>query len=67
MGSIVTKNVEPYKIVAGCPAKVIRKRFEEAVVEGLLKSKWWNFSDADLHKFASNFNDPKQFLAEFRK
>ena len=45
MGSIVTKDVEPYTIVAGCPAKVVRKRFDENTIDKLLESKWWNFND----------------------
>lgn len=39
MGSVVTKDVEPYSIVAGCPAKVIKKRFDEEVINRLLVSE----------------------------
>ena len=42
-GSVVTKDVPPYAIVAGVPAKVIRFRFDEAVIERLLKVRWWEF------------------------
>lgn len=42
-GSIVTKDVEPYTIVAGVPAKVIRHRFKEEYVEKLVNLKWWNY------------------------
>ncbi|XPS39419.1 CatB-related O-acetyltransferase [Aliarcobacter butzleri] len=45
MGSIVTKDVEPYTIVAGNPAKVIRKRFNNKIIESLEKSEWWNFNN----------------------
>ncbi len=41
--AIVTRDVPPYAIVAGAPAKVIRWRFEEAIVERLLSSMWWNW------------------------
>jgi virginiamycin A acetyltransferase len=41
--SIVTKNVEPYTIVAGNPAHLIRKRFTEDVIEKLLQVKWWDW------------------------
>lgn len=41
-GAVVTKDVEPYSIVAGVPAKIIRYRFEKNVIETLLKSQWWN-------------------------
>jgi acetyltransferase-like isoleucine patch superfamily enzyme len=42
-GSIITKNVEPYAIVGGNPAKVIKKRFNEEAVSKLLVIRWWNW------------------------
>ncbi len=42
-GSIVTKDVPPYAIVAGNPAKVIRKRFDEHTITSLLEIKWWDW------------------------
>lgn len=42
--SVVTKNVEPYTIVGGNPAKLIRKRFSDEVIDILLTIKWWNWS-----------------------
>jgi chloramphenicol O-acetyltransferase type B len=41
--SVVTKNVGPYEIWAGNPAKLIRKRFSDDVIELLLKIRWWNW------------------------
>jgi virginiamycin A acetyltransferase len=41
--SLVTKDVPPYTIVGGSPAKEIRKRFDEAAVELLIELKWWNW------------------------
>lgn len=41
-GSVVTKDVEPYSIVGGVPAKEIRKRFSDSEIEFLLKLEWWN-------------------------
>ena len=40
--SIVTKDVEAYSIVGGVPAKLIKKRFNDFVVNKLIKSNWWN-------------------------
>lgn len=42
--AIVTKDVPPYTIVGGTPAKVIKKRFSDDVIFKLLKIKWWDWS-----------------------
>jgi virginiamycin A acetyltransferase len=41
--AVVTKDVEPYTIVAGNPATVIRKRFDDKTIEKLLEIQWWNW------------------------
>lgn len=41
--SVVTKDVEPYSIVGGNPAKLIRKRFNSDIINILLKLQWWNW------------------------
>lgn len=40
--AVVTRNVPPYTVVAGSPAKVIKQRFPEKVIVSLLDSQWWN-------------------------
>jgi len=47
-GSIVTKDVPPYAIVAGAPATIKRLRFPEVTVERLLRLKWWELELCDL-------------------
>lgn len=42
--SLVTKDVEPYTIVGGNPAKVIRKRFDADTIQFLLKLRWWDWN-----------------------
>lgn len=46
--AVVTKDVPPYAIVAGSPARVIRLRFPEAQVQRLLESRWWEFAPWQL-------------------
>jgi virginiamycin A acetyltransferase len=41
--SVVTKDVPPYTIVAGNPAKIVRNRFDEQTIAALLKIKWWDW------------------------
>lgn len=43
--AVVTKDVPPYAIVAGTPARIIRFRFEPEVIGDLLALAWWNLSD----------------------
>ncbi|MCF6775568.1 CatB-related O-acetyltransferase [Thiotrichales bacterium 19X7-9] len=62
MGSVVTKDVEPYSIVAGNPAKELRKRFNEDIIIQLLKSQWWLFDNKKLQCYASYFKNPVKFL-----
>ena len=47
-GSIVTKDVPPYAIVAGVPATIRRYRFSEGIIARLLRAKWWELELADL-------------------
>lgn len=67
MGSIVTKNVTPYTIVAGSPAREIKRRFDDEVIEKLLEIQWWNFDDKKLKEYAQYFTDPIKFIEKLEK
>ena len=66
-GAVVTKDVEPYAIVGGVPAKVIRYRFSDKQREALMKMKWW---DKDFEWFEENgkyFSDVEKFIEHFNE
>jgi len=51
MESLVTKDVPPYAIVGGNPAKIIKYRFSQKQINELLKIAWWDWDDATVKKF----------------
>jgi len=53
-GSVVTKDVEPYPIVAGNPAKVIRKRTSDDYIAHMLTIRWWHWSDDKIREEAES-------------
>lgn len=58
--SLITKDVPPYAIVVGSPAKVQRYRFEPHIIEGLLASQWWNLTPHQLAELP--IEDPEKLL-----
>jgi acetyltransferase-like isoleucine patch superfamily enzyme len=68
-GSVVIKDVMPYEIVGGVPAKNIRYRFDSSTINELMHLKWWEFDDKDLSSNAAIFrqNNPKVFIEELKK
>jgi serine acetyltransferase len=53
-GAIVTKDVPPYTIVVGSPAKILRRRFSQELEDKYASIKWWDWSK---EKIKANFND----------
>lgn len=49
-GAVVTKDVPPFAVVGGVPAKVIKYRFSEDVIKRLMEIQWWNLPDEDITK-----------------
>jgi acetyltransferase-like isoleucine patch superfamily enzyme len=66
-GAMVTKDVAPYTIVGGVPAKVIRKRFTEDQINFLLDFQWWNKDLNWIRKHAHLFTDIESFMNAVQK
>ena len=67
--SVITKDVPPYTIVGGNPAKVIKQRFDDEIISQLLELKWWDLDDHYVNEFSpylcsENF---KEYLPELIK
>lgn len=59
-GSVVTKDVPPYAIVGGNPAKVIKYRFSQDIIDILLKSEWWTYPPKILTQL--DVNKPEDII-----
>lgn len=61
-GSVVTKDVPPYAIVAGVPAKVIKFRFSEDKIKQLLAIAWWEWTDEKIRENIEYFYNVDNFI-----
>lgn len=66
-GAVITKNVEPYSIVGGVPAKLIKYRFDEKVRNALCNIQWWNWSIEKIKENLEFFINPSSFIEKFEK
>jgi phosphonate metabolism protein (transferase hexapeptide repeat family) len=67
-GAIVTKEVAPYTIVGGNPARVIKRRFPEAIAERLSELQWWDWDHETLRRALPDFRklDVEAFLEKYQ-
>lgn len=66
-GAVVTKDVEDYSIVGGCPAKHIKYRFDMDTIEELNKTQWWNLPDEKLSCVAQYVDNPRLFIQKIKE
>jgi virginiamycin A acetyltransferase len=66
--AVVTKNVKPYEVVGGIPAKHIKNRFSPEMTEELLKIQWWNWPDLEIKKMIPYLmRDDAEALAKLKE
>jgi len=56
-GAVVAKDIEPYSIVGGSPARLIRQRFSDGVIADLENLAWWDWDHMKLHSALPDFRD----------
>ena len=63
--TVVAKDVPPFAIVVGNPARVIKYRFDEKMIRALQEIKWWNWPEEKIKANLPKMKDPARFIAEF--
>jgi len=66
-GAVVVKDISPYSIVGGTPAKHISNRFKQSEIDFLLSFKWWDKDDKWLKDNFNKFHDINEFIISFSK
>jgi acetyltransferase-like isoleucine patch superfamily enzyme len=65
-GAVVTKNIPPYAIAVGIPAKVIKYRFDKEQIAKVHNIEWWNFEDEKLPEIEKYFFDIDSFIEKHK-
>jgi virginiamycin A acetyltransferase len=66
-GAVVAQDVEPYAVVGGVPARVIKYRFSEDVRKQLLETQWCDKSEEWRQEHSGPFADPQEFLVALKE
>ena len=65
-GAVVTKDVPPYAVVGGVPAKIIKYRFTDDIIRYLEKIQWWNLPDCQLQRCIDLFQKEEISIEEIQ-
>ena len=65
-GAVVVKDVEPYSIVGGVPAQIIKKRFSDNQISLLTKLRWWERGEDWIRSHCDDFENIERFLENFQ-
>lgn len=65
-GAVVTKDVPPYAVVGGVPAKVIKYRFSQEIIDQLLELKWWNWTEEKIRENIEVFRKEELLLSDIK-
>lgn len=65
-GAVVSKDVEPYTVVVGVPAKPVRKRFPAETIEALLRIAWWDWDHATIKMRFDDLLEIERFVERYR-
>jgi len=66
LGALVAKDVPPYAVVVGNPARIAHYRFSNKQIESLLKIKWWDWDIKTIKKRREDFNNVNRFIEKYR-
>lgn len=64
-GAVVTHDVSPYSVVVGVPARSIKKRFSDEIIEKIEKSEWWNWSHEIIKERYEDFKNIEEFIRKW--
>lgn len=64
-GAVVNRDVEPYAVVGGVPAKRIKYRYHQEIIQALLQIKWWDWPIKKIEESVELFYDPELFCKRF--